>query len=390
MAMPNSLLRAARRSMVEERMMIGELRRKRLIEAMEAAHIDVLVLYGNAWQNDYLRYAADFGILEGEGIAIVTRDGEIALYLDDQLEAERASVECPQVTTIVASSLTQTVCDAIARLGNQRIAAGPKRHLPYGLSARRDDLHFDDATAFIDRLLMVKTTEELEAIRGAARLADQGYTVFRNAAAVGKKDYELIAEVEAFFRSEGVDDNFMIIGVGGPEVRGMAPPLGKVLQTGDLVTTELTPCVNGYYVQVCRTLVLGDPSETQQKVFSIYDDALQAGLAVVKPGVKAADIARAENDVFRAHGLGDYVTSEYTRVRGHGLGLFPDTKPHILESVDTVIEEGMSLIVHPNTYNPEIGYFVHGDSLIVRTDGPEILTTTPRRLFSVDSRRAAA
>ena len=47
------------------------------------------------------------------------------------------------------------------------------------------------------------------------------------AARVGRADYELIAETEAFFRANGVDDNFQIIGVGGVEVKGMAPPSGK-------------------------------------------------------------------------------------------------------------------------------------------------------------------
>ncbi len=75
------------------------------------------------------------------------------------------------------------------------------------------------------------------------------------------------------------------------------------------------------------------------------------------------------------------MTSEYTRVRGHGLGLFPDTKPHILEDVDTVIEEDMTLIVHPNTYNPSVGYMVLGDALIVTATGSENLIRTPRALF---------
>src|SRR2546430_7158950 len=39
-------------------------RRARLAEAMADTGLDALLLYGNAWQNDYLRYAADFGILE--------------------------------------------------------------------------------------------------------------------------------------------------------------------------------------------------------------------------------------------------------------------------------------------------------------------------------------
>jgi len=39
-------------------------------------------------------------------------------------------------------------------------------------------------------------------------------------------------------------------------------------------------------------------------------------------------------------------------VRGHGLGLSCDSKPSILGDVHTVLEEGMTIIVHPNTYNP--------------------------------------
>ena len=357
-------------------------RRQRLTDAMRAADLDVVVLFGNAWQNDYLRYAADFGILEGEGIAIVSRDGDTTLYLDDGFEAERAAVECPDLNTIASADIVGDVLRALNRSANRRIAAGPHRHLPYGLSRHRDDLRMADATPILDRLLMVKADEELDAIRSAAHLADEGYAVFRNAARAGRADYELVAEIEAFFRANGVDDNFMLVGVGGPEMRGMTPPTGRRLAPGDLVTTELTPCVDGYYVQICRTLVVGDPSLVQQKAFAVYREAMEAGIDMVAPGVTAADIAKAENDVFRRHGLGEYITSEYTRVRGHGLGLFPDSKPHILENVTTPIEQGMCLIVHPNTYHPEVGYIVLGDSLIVGPRGTEILTKTPRELFA--------
>jgi len=73
--------------------------------------------------------------------------------------------------------------------------------------------------------------------------------------------------------------------------------------------------------------------------------------------------------VFRRYGLGEYVTKRYTRVRGHGLGLFVDTRPHILEDVETPIEENMTIVVHPNTYHPEVGYLVLGDAVIVTADG---------------------
>jgi len=125
---------------------------------------------------------------------------------------------------------------------------------------------------------------------------------------------------------------------------------------------------------------------SRRAAFLVYRDALEAGVAAVKPGVTAADIARAENEIFRRHGLGDYVTDAYTRVRGHGLGLFVDTKPHILETVTTSIEAGMTMIVHPNTYHPDVGYMVLGDAVIVTATGADVLTQTPRELFSVPAK----
>ncbi len=358
-------------------------RRARLAEAMAEIGLDALILYGNAWQGDYLRYAADFGILEGQALAIARCDGEVTLYLDSPLEADRAALECPDVNVVLAPDLVATVDDALNRLRNQRIGGAPFRLLPRRIAARAKDLNLADETSFFDALLMAKLDAEIDCMRRAARLADDGYAVFRDAARTGRADYELVAEVEAFYRANGVDDNFQIIGVGGPEVRGMAPPSGRRLKPGDLVTTELTPCVEGYYCQICRTLVVGAPNADQLAAHALYRDAMEAGLAAVRDGVTAADIARAENDVFRRHGLGDYVTSEYTRVRGHGMGLFADTKPHLLENVTTRIDAGMTLIVHPNTYHPVVGYMVLGDAIVVTRDGGEVLTQTARDLFQV-------
>jgi len=94
------------------------------------------------------------------------------------------------------------------------------------------------------------------------------------------------------------------------------------------------------------------------------------------------DVARAENEVFRRHGLGDYVTSEYTRVRGHGIGLYVDG-PAVLEDVTLALEADMTLIVHPNTYHPEVGYMVLGDTVRVTANGCEVLCRTPRELICV-------
>ncbi len=363
--------------------MIAGQRIRRLTDAMQESGLDAMLVYGNAWQGDYLRYATDFGILEGQALAIVRGDGHITLYVDSALEADRAALDCPGIEVVLAPDLTGEVEAALDRMRNQSMGAAPQRLLPRRIALRAGGLKITDETGFVDRLLMRKLDEEIDAIRRAARLADEGYKVFMQAVRPGRADYELVAECEAFFRANGVDDNFQIIGVGGVEVKGMAPPSGKRLKRGDMVTTELTPCVEGYYAQICRTLVVGEANTEQKAAHALWREAMEAGIATVRPGITAADIAKAENDVFRRHGMGQYTTSEFTRVRGHGMGLFADSKPHILEDVTTRIEAGMALIVHPNTYHPVVGYMVLGDGVAVTGDGCEVLTGTPRELFSI-------
>ena len=68
---------------------------------MQESGLDVLLVYGNAWQGDYLRYATDFGILEGQALAIVRGDGHITLYVDSPLEADRAALDCPGIEIVL-------------------------------------------------------------------------------------------------------------------------------------------------------------------------------------------------------------------------------------------------------------------------------------------------
>jgi Xaa-Pro dipeptidase len=368
--------------------MLAQERRRRLLAAMADAGIEHIVLYGNAWQGDYLRYATDFGILEGHGLAVVSSDGTTELFLDSATEAERAESEAPENKIYVAADIARAIAARLDRVANHRLAAAPRRFLQTWLADKARGFVLEDATALLDRLLLHKLPGEIAALRRAAlrraaQMADDAYAVFREAVRPGRRQYEIVADIEAYLRRCGCPDNFMIIGSGGTDVLGMTPPSERRILRGDLVTTELTPAVEGYFAQICRTLVVGRATGAQRRAFDVFREALAAGIAAVRPGATAADVARAENDVFRKYGLGDYTTSKWTRVRGHGLGLFCDSKPHLLEDVDTPLTPGMALIVHPNTYHPEVGYIVLGDAVVVTQEGAEVLCRTPRELFEV-------
>ena len=354
----------------------------RLRTAMQGAGLDLLVVTGNAWRSDYLRFALDITPMEGQVIALIPREGPARLIVEGPTEAARMVREQPDLQV---SWSTTPLADAealIAKAGHLRGGMAPIQAVPLRLARGPLGASMAATTRMLDALMVRKSATEADAVARATAIADAGYAVFKEAARVGRAEYELVADTEAWLRSQGCPENFMIMGSGGQEVRSMHPPGERRLQAGDLVTTELTPCVDGYYAQICRTLVVGPPSEVQLRAYAVYVEALETGIAAVRPGATHGDVARAQNDVFRRHGLGDYVTSAYTRVRGHGMGLFVDG-PHVLEDVDLVLEPDMTLIVHPNTYNPEAGYIVLGDTVRVTATGCDVLTRTSRSLISV-------
>src|SRR5262249_5986626 len=183
--------------------MLSEERRRRLAAAMADAGINEMICYGNAWQGDYLRYAADFGILEGHGIAIVGADGSVELFVDSAVEAERAEAEAPGIKVAFARDIARAVGTRLDRVANHRLAAAPRRFVPKWLAARERSFALEDGTALLDKLLMHKLPAEIDAIRAASKIADDAYAVFRDAVKIGRPQYELVADVEAYLRSRG-------------------------------------------------------------------------------------------------------------------------------------------------------------------------------------------
>lgn len=351
--------------------MLNRERLAQLTDLMAARGWDRLLLYGHTWRKDFFRCLLNLNFSGPYAVAAVDRNGEVQAILSDPWDAELVS-ECPA---------SPEFFPALQRLASQSGAvaiAGMEMMEARFVQSFRNPV---SATFDVEELRRPKTARELEILRRAADLADRGYQHFADVIEAGMSEYELVAEVEGFLKTHGAEDNFMLIASGGVEVTGMKPPTERRFQLGDSVTTELTPQVDGYWAQICRTLVLGEPNEKQREAFRIFSAAQQAALDFLKPGVNIADVARVQNDVFRRHGYGEYTGPKYTRVRGHGIGLHCDENPYVLEDVNYTVKENMTLIAHPNTYLPLSGYMVFGDSLLVTANGCTSLNHTERKLF---------
>jgi Xaa-Pro dipeptidase len=357
--------------------MLNHHRFHELTDLMSERGWDTLVLYGHTWRKDFFRCLVNCNFSGPHAAAMLYPTGALEIIVADPWDAELISASHLQ-----ASAGSDFALELYRHSGGKVAVAGMEFMEARFIDAlSQHPRKIESATFAVEELRRVKTPEEIACIRMAADLADRGYQRFVDAAQPGMAEYELVAEVEAFLKANGAEDNFQLIASGGTEVTGMKPPTARTFREGDSITTELTPRVNGYWAQICRTLVIGEPSPAQRESFAIFSEAQKAAQEFLHPGVNIADVARVQNDVFRKYGYGEYTGSKYTRVRGHGLGLHCDENPWILEDVNYTVKEGMVLIAHPNTYLPLSGYMVFGDSLLVTAYGCEPLNHTERKLF---------
>jgi Xaa-Pro aminopeptidase len=363
--------------------MLNTERRQHYLALMAQRGWDLLLFYGDSWRKDHFRCLVNVCFSGPQPVALLAKSGEIRAIVTHPWDVEPITAAVggpvaytPRLAEGLKAALAKESAATVAINGLEQMEARFLRTVADAFNSQPLS-----ATLDVEEIRRVKTQKEIAWLRQAAHLADRGYEHFVRVAQPGMTEFELVAEVESFVKANGAEDNFMLVASGGTEVTGMKPPTARKLQVGDSVTTELTPQINGYYAQICRTLVIGAPSDKQLEAYAIFSEAQKAAQDLLRPGVDIADVARVQNDVFRARGYGEYTGSQYTRVRGHNLGLYPDEFPHVLESVHYLCKKDMVLIAHPNTYLPLSGYMVFGDTLLVTDTGCVSLSKTDKRLF---------
>lgn len=356
----------------------------RLLVGMREANLDALVVYGWPWRTENVRYLTGAVLTGGASAVIVTAEGDIRAITSTQADAI-AVRQAGWMRDVEAALIAgpQAVAAALAGIRGGRVGLVPDDLIPeafaQAVSRGAVGAEIVAATALLDGLRMVKSTWEHSRVSEAIGIAEMSWEAMLADLRPGAREFEMVAATERALKRAGAEDNFMLIAVGNSEVRGMHPPTDREIAVGEFVRTELTPQIDGYYAQICRTAVLGRATDAQREAYGVFVDAMEAGIAAVREGVAAHTIAKAENDVLRDRGLGEYTSTKYMRVRGHALGLHVDEKPPIQEAEHTALPAGATIVVHPNTYNPE-GYIVVGDEVIVTADGCERISWAKHEL----------
>lgn len=362
----------------------------RLAQATQFLHdnaLDGLIAFTNGL-NNFLDANAVFvlsGVRAiGESAVLLDRDGRSTLIVTPAWDAERAVAASATDDTIGADDLATALAGAV---GKHRLPA--TRTASIGLSLLGQALAGRITTALggapqpadnlARDLARIRTPDEIEAAERANWIAERGYERLLEYARPGLREFELAAELYCFMKQLGAEDNFLLLSASQHNLAVRAAG-ERVLDAGDIILSEITPCYRGQFVQICRTTVLGEPAPAVRKNYPILQDAMAQGLAAARAGARVADVTRAMNAVFGKSGYADFCRPPYMRVRGHGLGITSDRPGDIVDRNETELESGMMFVMHPNQYLPDSGYLMCGESVVVTPGGARALSARPAAL----------
>ncbi|MEM7696246.1 MAG: M24 family metallopeptidase [Pseudomonadota bacterium] len=239
-------------------------------------------------------------------------------------------------------------------------------HLP---GARRE---FSETT--VGALRMRKEPAEVDALFKNARLADAAMEAAFAAAAPGRTEAEVAAAARARFTEGGAKPLFTIVGAGPNGAFPHHQTGATALAQGDAAVMDIGASMDGTSSDITRMAVIGHPPEGYEAVHAIVDRAVEAALIAAKPGVAAHTVDDAARTVITEAGYGEY----FVHRTGHGLGTEVHEPPYITASSKTVLDEGMVFSIEPGIYLPGRFGIRLEEIVVLRADGPKILSSLPR------------
>jgi Xaa-Pro aminopeptidase len=222
-----------------------------------------------------------------------------------------------------------------------------------------------------------KLPEEVKKIGRAAAITEQGLEKAFAVARPGITELELSTIIASEMCAGGGIPRFVVVTTGERSALADAYPSSAKLSKGDLVRFDIGCTVDGYWADMARTAVVGEPTAEQQKRYDALLEGEEAERVVARAGTRAGDLFRIAVDRVRQGGLSEYQRSHC----GHGIGIDVHEFPTLNAANQNVeLEDGMVLCVETPYYQIGWGGMMVEDMIVIRSTGSESLTHLPREL----------
>jgi Xaa-Pro dipeptidase len=247
---------------------------------------------------------------------------------------------------------------------------------------------FKDCTRLVNWIRVIKSPQEIEYMRQAARIIEKTMRVGIEAVRPGVRQCDAAAaiyEAQISGTPEYGGDYTAIcpmlptgIGTSTPHLTWTDQPF----VTGEATILELSGARNHYHCPMARTVHLGKPPKKLVDTATVVIEGLNNALAAVKPGVTCEQIEAAWRETIAKHDIVKDSRIGYST----GLNYPPDWGEHTLSlrpGDKTPLKPNMTLHIIPGIWMDDWGFEI-SECFRVTETGAETFANFPRQLFVKD------
>jgi len=252
----------------------------------------------------------------------------------------------------------------------------------YKLKDEFQKINFLDVSESFQKSRLIKDELEIKLIKEACRISDKVMKKIPEILKIGMKEYELAAEIDYLMQKNGADRTaFETISSFGKNSSEPHYSHGNnKLKKGDFVLCDFGACFKKYNSDITRTFVFGKASSKQKEMHKIVLEAQKIGFETIKPGLKACDVHKKVGSfIDNTNYKGRFIHST-----GHPLGLsVHDGEARLGTDCEFELKENMVFTIEPGIYLPGYGGIRIEDDILIKKEGIEVLTESPRGLLEI-------
>ncbi|NOU62808.1 M24 family metallopeptidase [Paenibacillus sp. LMG 31461] len=265
---------------------------------------------------------------------------------------------------------------------------------------------WEDGSLLVREQRMIKSPDEVTAIREAARVADGALEAVIPHIREGMAEFELMALIEHQLRLRGHQglmrmrayNSELITGMvasgasaavptyfdgpaGGTGLHPSSPQSSgrALIKRGEPILVDIGCTIDGYLIDQTRTLVIGDLDPELQRAYDVAEEVLRATEARLQPGTIAEHLYllaldQVQEAELSAHFMG--YGADQVKFLGHGIGLEIDELPVLAKGFKYPLAPGMVIAIEPKFTFPGRGVVGVEDTYLITEDGYEKLTVS--------------
>jgi Xaa-Pro aminopeptidase len=322
------------------------------------------------------------GFTGSNGALLLTADR--ALLFTDPRYATQAPQESDCEVKVAKGPLLKEVAKWTKRLQLRSLVFEQNRisFEDYGqLKEHAKTLRLKPVAALVETLRAIKSEEEIAAIRKSVILNSAALEQSLRRFKPNMSEIDLAAEIEYRMRRLGAEAPAFetIVASGKRSALPHAHPTQARIQTDELLLIDMGATVAGYASDMTRTYAVGKLDEKRRRMYRAVLESQLAVLAAIKPGMTCASVDRVARNVLRDFGW----EKLFIHSTGHGLGLEIHERPRVGRKDKTKLVTGMVITVEPGVYEEGFGGVRIEDTVVVTTNGCEVLTPTRKDLLTL-------